>query len=138
MKRLVKALKTVWRYTGKFFGFILLLPVYFYRKCISPLTPPSCRYRPTCSAYAVEAIKKHGPIKGFYLSTWRILRCNPWGGYGYDPVPDEFHWNLSYLKKYQIRDIDIDNWQDAGDSKTTVESQDTSHDGHDTDNRISE
>lgn len=143
MKRLVKALKTVWRYTGKFFGFILLLPVYFYRKCISPLTPPSCRYRPTCSAYAVEAIKKHGPIKGFYLSTWRILRCNPWGGYGYDPVPDEFHWNLSYLKKYQIRDIDIDHWQDAGDSKTTVESQGNSlpesgDEDHDMENRISE
>ena len=69
------------------FSFLLLLPIYFYRICISPLTPPSCRFTPTCSAYAVEAIKKHGPIKGFYLAVRRILRCHPWGGSGYDPVP---------------------------------------------------
>ena len=127
MRQMLKVLKTVWKYIGKFFGFILLLPVYFYRKCISPLTPPSCRYRPTCSLYAVQAIKKHGPIKGFYLATWRILRCNPWGGYGYDPVPEEFHWNLSYLKKYQIRDIDIDHWEDDKSSNTNPEqnTQDT-------------
>lgn len=60
------------------FSFLLLLPIYFYRICISPLTPPSCRFTPTCSAYAVEAIKKHGPIKGFYLAVRRILRCHPW------------------------------------------------------------
>ncbi len=69
------------------FSFLLLLPIYFYRICISPLTPPSCRFTPTCSAYAAEAIKKHGPIKGFYLAVRRILRCHPWGGSGYDPVP---------------------------------------------------
>ena len=73
---------------------ILLLPIYFYRKCISPLTPPSCRFTPTCSQYAVEAIKRHGPFKGLYLAVWRILRCNPWGGSGYDPVPEKFRWNL--------------------------------------------
>ncbi len=66
---------------------LLLLPVYFYRKCISPMFPPSCRFTPTCSQYAIEALKKHGPIKGSYLAAWRILRCNPWGGSGYDPVP---------------------------------------------------
>ena len=49
-----------------------------------------CPYIPTCSAYAVEAFKKHGLIKGFLLATYRIIRCNPWGGYGYDPVPDKF------------------------------------------------
>lgn len=49
----------------KVFSFLLLVPIYFYRVCISPLTPPSCRFTPTCSAYAVEAIKKHGPVKGF-------------------------------------------------------------------------
>ena len=48
-----------------------------YRVCISPLTPPSCRFTPTCSAYAVEAIKKHGPVKGLYLAVRRILRCHP-------------------------------------------------------------
>lgn len=66
---------------------LLLLPIRFYQKFISPMTPPSCRFTPTCSAYAVEALKKHGPIKGLALAIWRILRCNPWGGSGYDPVP---------------------------------------------------
>ncbi|MFA6335300.1 MAG: membrane protein insertion efficiency factor YidD [Bacteroidales bacterium] len=64
-----------------------LLLIKFYQCCISPLKPQSCRFTPTCSAYSLEAIKKHGPIKGLYLSIWRILRCNPWGGSGYDPVP---------------------------------------------------
>ena len=67
---------------------ILLLPVYLYRAAISPLLPPSCRYTPTCSQYTIEALKKHGPFKGLYLSTKRILSCNPWGGSGYDPVPE--------------------------------------------------
>lgn len=71
---------------------LLLLPIYFYRTCISPLTPASCRYTPTCSAYAIEAIKRHGPFCGLYLAVKRILRCHPWGGYGYDPVPEKFHW----------------------------------------------
>ncbi len=104
MKTLLVPFKMLFALIGKILSWVLLLPIYFYRKCISPLTPPSCRYKPSCSTYAVQAIKRHGPIKGLYLSVWRILRCNPWGGYGYDPVPDEFHWNLSYLKKYQIRD----------------------------------
>ena len=68
-------------------SYLLLLPIYFYRKCISPMTSPSCRFTPTCSQYAVEAIKKHGPFKGLYLAVKRILRCHPWGGSGYDPVP---------------------------------------------------
>lgn len=67
--------------------FILLLPIYFYQKFISPMIPPSCRFTPTCSQYAIEALKKHGPVKGLALAVWRILRCNPWGGSGYDPVP---------------------------------------------------
>lgn len=71
----------------RIFSLLLLIPIYFYRIFISPLTPPSCRFTPTCSAYAVEAIKKHGPVKGFYLTVRRILKCHPWGGSGYDPVP---------------------------------------------------
>ncbi|WP_297720422.1 membrane protein insertion efficiency factor YidD [uncultured Porphyromonas sp.] len=66
---------------------LLLLPIYFYKRAISPMLPPSCRFTPSCSTYAVEALKKHGPVKGLLLSIWRILRCNPWGGSGYDPVP---------------------------------------------------
>jgi len=61
--------------------------VKFYRYAISPLKPPSCRFTPTCSEYAVEALKKHGPFKGLYLAIRRVLRCHPWGGHGYDPVP---------------------------------------------------
>lgn len=71
---------------------VLLLPIRFYQRCISPLLPGRCRYQPTCSQYAVEALQKHGPIKGLWLATYRILRCNPFGGFGYDPVPDTFHF----------------------------------------------
>lgn len=65
---------------------LLLFPIRIYRRYISPLTPPACRFTPTCSQYAMEAIQKHGPIKGLYLAVRRILRCHPWGGSGYDPV----------------------------------------------------
>ena len=71
----------------QFLVVILITPIRFYRTCISPLTPPSCRFTPTCSQYAIEAIQKHGPFKGLYLAVRRILRCHPWGGSGYDPVP---------------------------------------------------
>ncbi len=64
-----------------------LIPVYVYRAMISPMLPPSCRYTPTCSLYAVEAVLTHGLFKGGWLAFKRILRCNPWGGSGYDPVP---------------------------------------------------
>ena len=66
---------------------LLVAPIRFYRAFISPLTPPSCRFTPTCSQYAIEALRKHGPFRGLALAVWRILRCNPWGGSGYDPVP---------------------------------------------------
>ncbi|QSI01000.1 membrane protein insertion efficiency factor YidD [Treponema ruminis] len=67
--------------------FILCLPIRFYRKFISPLKAPCCRFYPSCSAYALEALQKHGPIKGMYLSTKRILKCTPFHPGGYDPVP---------------------------------------------------
>lgn len=66
---------------------LLILPIRFYQRFISPLTPPSCRYTPTCSQYAVEALRKYGPLKGGWLALRRILSCHPWGGHGYDPVP---------------------------------------------------
>ena len=71
----------------KSLGWLLMLPIRFYRKFISPLTPPSCRFTPTCSQYAIEAITKHGPFKGTWLAVKRVLRCRPGGGSGYDPVP---------------------------------------------------
>ena len=54
---------------------------------VSPFFPPSCRFVPTCSVYGVEALKKHGPIKGAWLTIKRIAKCHPWGSSGYDPVP---------------------------------------------------
>lgn len=66
---------------------LLIGAVNFYRSAISPYTPSSCRFTPTCSAYAIEAIQKHGAYKGTILAIKRIARCHPWGGSGYDPVP---------------------------------------------------
>ncbi len=68
-------------------AFLLTLPIRFYRYFISPLLPPSCRYQPTCSAYALQALAVHGPLRGGWLALRRILRCHPWGGCGHDPVP---------------------------------------------------
>lgn len=65
----------------------LLALVYFYRRCISPYTLPSCRYTPTCSQYCIEALRKYGLFKGLWLTIKRLSRCHPWGGSGYDPVP---------------------------------------------------
>lgn len=66
---------------------VLIIPIRFYQCAISPMLPPACRYTPTCSQYAIEAIRKHGPLKGSWLAIRRICRCHPWGGSGYDPVP---------------------------------------------------
>ena len=66
---------------------LILLLVQFYRSCISPLTPPSCRYYPTCSAYAMEAIERYGARRGAWMALRRILRCHPFHAGGYDPVP---------------------------------------------------
>ncbi|MFA5298341.1 MAG: membrane protein insertion efficiency factor YidD [Lutibacter sp.] len=72
---------------------ILAIPfiwlVRFYQIAISPYLPPSCRYTPTCSSYTLEALRKHGIFKGGWLSIKRIVSCNPWGGHGYDPVPEK-------------------------------------------------
>jgi putative membrane protein insertion efficiency factor len=61
-------------------------PIVLYRRAISPLLPRRCRYEPTCSAYAVEALQEFGILRGLVLATWRILRCNPFSHGGYDPV----------------------------------------------------
>jgi uncharacterized protein len=59
-----------------------------YRGLISPVLPGSCRYRPTCSAYALDAVRRFGAVRGGLLAVRRLARCHPWGGFGYDPVPD--------------------------------------------------
>ena len=67
-------------------SFILLTLIRGYQLLISPMFPPSCRYFPTCSDYARQAVTRHGPVTGTWLALKRILRCHPWGGLGYDPV----------------------------------------------------
>ncbi|WP_421782977.1 membrane protein insertion efficiency factor YidD [Kiloniella litopenaei] len=67
---------------------LLLGFVKLYQYGISPYTPASCRYHPTCSEYASEAIVTHGALRGGWLALKRLSRCHPWGGYGYDPVPE--------------------------------------------------
>jgi len=66
---------------------LLVALIKFYKKAISPLLMPACRYYPTCSEYGIEAITKYGPFKGGWLTLKRIVSCNPWGGHGHDPVP---------------------------------------------------
>lgn len=67
-----------------------LLLIRFYRRVISPLLPPCCKYYPTCSAYALGVIGRFGLIRGSWLAIWRLLRCNPWSKGGFDPVPQKF------------------------------------------------
>jgi len=68
-------------------GRVLIGSIRLYQRFLSPLLPPSCRFTPSCSRYTVEAIQKHGAVRGCLLGAWRILRCNPFGKGGYDPVP---------------------------------------------------
>ncbi len=75
------------RWIRALFVFLLIVPVKIYQWVISPLLPKTCRYYPTCSQYAIEALRKHGPVVGLLLGTKRILSCHPWGGHGFDPVP---------------------------------------------------
>ena len=66
---------------------VLIGAVRFYQLAVSPWTPPACRFTPTCSAYAIDALREHGAARGLWLAVRRVARCHPWGGYGYDPVP---------------------------------------------------
>jgi hypothetical protein len=65
---------------------VVLAPVHAYRRWLSPLLPRRCKYEPTCSQYAVDAVEQFGVVRGVILATWRLLRCNPWSHGGYDPV----------------------------------------------------
>jgi len=82
-------------------AWIGIVPVKAYQWFISPLLPPSCRYEPTCSAYAIEALKRHGLFRGASLTVRRLLRCHPWGGCGYDPVP---HQNCQHPHHIAVAD----------------------------------
>ena len=68
---------------------IAIAPLRLYQRVISPLVPARCKYHPTCSQYAVDAVRAHGVLRGSVLATWRVLRCNPWSAGGLDPVEDQ-------------------------------------------------
>jgi putative membrane protein insertion efficiency factor len=68
---------------------LLIIIIRIYQAALSPLFPPCCRYTPSCSRYAIDAISNHGAGRGIWLTVKRLLRCHPWGGCGYDPVPDK-------------------------------------------------
>ena len=80
---------------------VVLLPVVFYRRVLSPMKRmPSCRYLPTCSEYAIEAVQKRGIVVGTALAMWRLLRCNPLFHAGYDPVPERRHVACSHAEHH--------------------------------------
>ncbi|WP_270089595.1 membrane protein insertion efficiency factor YidD [Sphingobacterium sp. SYP-B4668] len=84
----MKVIRYIWqKIIRPILGFLFLTLIRAYQLLLSPMLGGSCRYSPTCSQYGVEAIRKHGPFKGGWLTIKRILRCNPWGGHGHDPVP---------------------------------------------------
>lgn len=89
MRELIK----YWKTMEQAFKAVILGIILGYRRIISPLTPPTCRYIPTCSEYAYIAVRRFGPIRGSILALYRILRCHPLGGRGVDPVPTEFSLN---------------------------------------------
>lgn len=76
------------RHIGNLIGVVLRLAIRAYQLLLAPVLPPSCRFFPSCSHYAEEAIARHGPLRGSLLAARRICRCHPWGGSGYDPVPE--------------------------------------------------
>jgi len=75
------------RWIREGFIFLLAVPIKIYQWLISPALPKTCRYYPSCSEYALESLRIHGPILGLLMGTKRILSCHPWGGHGHDPVP---------------------------------------------------
>lgn len=85
-------------------AWLLIQPIRFYQKFITPYTPATCRYYPTCSAYAVGALRRHGSAKGLLLTVWRLLRCNPWSHGGVDTVPERGHWRAQAAGEGSARD----------------------------------
>ncbi|MEL6428403.1 MAG: membrane protein insertion efficiency factor YidD [Planctomycetota bacterium] len=80
-------MRAAWGLLMRGFTAVLVAPIRLYRRFVSPWTPPTCRFTPTCSAYAEEALRTHGPLRGTWLAVWRILRCQPFSRGGADPVP---------------------------------------------------
>lgn len=92
--------KKVFEFIKKIFSYALILPIRFYQKFLSPLkTHATCKFYPTCSSYAVTAIKRFGPVKGSVLAIKRIARCHPWSMGGIDHVPEEYHYFQNIRRK---------------------------------------
>lgn len=93
LRRLLAAARHAWDLTlGRLLSMILIYGIKGYQRYISPLSGPTCRYYPSCSAYALGAVRTHGPVKGFFLATGRLVRCNPWSPGGIDHVPQKGSW----------------------------------------------
>lgn len=84
----VKAFRAITGVLAGLATLALMALVWGYRILLAPLFPASCRYNPSCSAYALEALRRHGALRGAWIAALRLARCHPWGDYGYDPVPD--------------------------------------------------
>ena len=95
-----------WLDRHSFHGDMLIGLVSVYRRVISPVLPPTCRYHPSCSAYALESLQVHGVVKGVGLSVWRIIRCNPFTRGGLDPVPELGAWRPGIQRDGTPRDPD--------------------------------
>lgn len=92
-KGITKKFSTVLKWLNSGVSMILLVPVMIYRKILSPMKlQPSCKFYPTCSTYMVQAIKRHGALKGLFLGINRLFRCHPWSIGGVDKVPEEIKW----------------------------------------------
>jgi putative membrane protein insertion efficiency factor len=83
-------------------AWLLIQPIRFYQRFITPYTPATCRYYPTCSSYAVRALRTHGAVKGTLLTAWRLLRCNPWSSGGIDHVPPRGAWRPARLEQRDL------------------------------------
>ena len=81
---------------------VLVLPIRAYQRLISPLLGDRCRFYPSCSEYAAQAITEHGPIKGLYLAVRRLLRCHPWNPGGFDEVPQHFHYRRATASHQEV------------------------------------
>lgn len=84
---------------------IWILPIRFYKLVISPLLPPACRFEPTCSVYAAQAIMRFGILRGSVLMIARLARCHPWGGSGYDPVPERFELSFANILPGKLKAV---------------------------------
>jgi hypothetical protein len=82
-----------------YFARALVAPIRVYQRFVSPLLGPRCRFHPSCSEYAADAISRHGPVRGLYLAVRRLLRCHPWNAGGVDYVPETFSWHIARYRE---------------------------------------